>query len=40
MDSAYDSHENYRFAVEEAKVAPVIALNPRWGVDSITSGSV
>jgi len=40
MDSAYDSHENYRFAIEEAKVAPVIALNPRGGVDALTSGSL
>jgi len=28
MDSAYDSHENYRFAIEEAKAVPIIALNP------------
>jgi transposase len=40
MDSAYDSHENYRFAIEEAKVAPIIALNPRGGVDALTSGSL
>jgi IS5 family transposase len=40
MDSAYDSHENYRFAIEEAKVAPIIALNPRGGVDAISEGSL
>lgn len=40
MDSAYDSHENYRFAIEEAKVAPIIALNPRGGVDALTSNSL
>ena len=40
MDSAYDSHENYRFAIEEAKVAPIIALNPRGGVDAIASSSL
>ncbi len=31
MDSAYDSHENYRFAIEEAKIAPIIVLNPEAG---------
>jgi transposase len=40
MDSAYDSYENYRFAIKEAEVVPIIALNPRGGVDSITSGSL
>ncbi len=40
MDSAYDSYENYRFAIEEAKVAPIIALNPRGKVDAITKGSL
>lgn len=40
MDSAYDSHENYRFAIEEAKVAPLIALNPRGGADALTSNSL
>ena len=40
MDSAYDSHENYRFAIEEAKVVPIIALNPRGGVDALTSSSL
>ena len=40
MDSAYDSHENYRFAIEEAKVAPIIALNPRGGVDALTSSAL
>ncbi len=33
MDSAYDDYENYRFAVKEAHVAPIIALNPRSGVN-------
>jgi hypothetical protein len=40
MDSAYDSHINYRFAIKEAKIAPIIALNPRNGVDAITSNSL
>jgi len=40
MDSAYDSHENYRFAIEEIGVAPIIAINPRGGIDAITSGSL
>jgi len=40
MDSAYDSHENYRFAIEDAKVAPIIALNPRGGVDAVTSSAL
>jgi hypothetical protein len=40
MDSAYDSHENYRFAIKEAQVAPIIALNPRGGVDALTSNSL
>jgi hypothetical protein len=40
MDSAYDSHENYRFAIEDAKVAPIIALNPRGGVDALTSSAL
>ncbi len=40
MDSAYDSHENYRFAIEEAQIAPIIALNPRGGVDAISTGSL
>ena len=33
MDSGYDDYENYRFAVKEAHVAPIIALNPRSGVN-------
>lgn len=37
MDSAYDDHGNYRFAIKEAQVAPIIALNPRGGVDALTS---
>jgi len=40
MDSAYDDHKNYRFAVKEAHVAPIIALNPRNGVDALTSNSL
>jgi transposase len=40
MDSAYDSYENYRFAIEEIGVAPIIAINPRGGIDAITSGSL
>jgi len=37
MDAAYDDQKNYRFAIEEAHVAPIIALNPRNGVDALTS---
>ena len=40
MDSAYDSYENYRFAIEEIGAAPIIAINPRSGIDTITSGSL
>jgi transposase len=40
MDSAYDSQENYRFAIKEAHVAPIIALNPRGGVDALISNSL
>jgi len=40
MDSAYDSYENYRFAIEDIGVAPIIALNPRGRVDTITEGSL
>jgi len=40
MDSAYDSCENYRFAIEDIGVAPIIALNPRGRVDAITDGSL
>lgn len=40
MDSAYDSHKNYRFAVKEANITPIIALNPRNRVDAITSHSL
>lgn len=32
MDSGYDDYNNYRFAVQE-KIAPIIALNPRSGVN-------
>ena len=27
MDAAYDSYENYRFAIEDTGAAPIIALN-------------
>jgi len=40
MDSAYDSKENYRFAIKEAHVSPIIALNPRGGVDALTADSL
>jgi transposase len=33
MDSGYDVYNNYRFAVKEAHVAPIIALNPRTRVN-------
>jgi transposase len=33
MDSAYDDYGNYRFAVKEAHIAPIIALNPRTHVN-------
>jgi hypothetical protein len=40
MDSAYDSYENYCFAIEEIGVAPIIAINPRGRVDAISGGSL
>jgi IS5 family transposase len=40
MDSAYDSYENYRFAIKDAQITPIIALNPRNRVDAITSNSL
>lgn len=40
MDSAYDSYDNYRFAIEEMKMAPIIALNRRGKADAITAGSL
>jgi len=40
MDSAYDSYENYRFAIEEIGAAPIVAINPRGGIDAITRGSL
>jgi transposase len=40
MDSAYDSYENYRFAIEDIGAAPIIALNLRGRVDAITSSSL
>ena len=40
MDSAHDSYENYRFAIEDIGAAPIIALNPRNRADAITDGSL
>jgi hypothetical protein len=40
MDSAYDAHENYRFAIEEMSVSPVIALNHRNGPDPLSLGEL
>lgn len=40
MDKAYDNYENYRFAVEDMKVTPIIALNSRGKVDALAKGSV
>jgi hypothetical protein len=40
MDAAYDSYENYRFAIEEIGAAPIIALNPRGRIDAMTEGSL
>ena len=40
MDSAYDSYENYRFAIENIGTVPVIAINPRGRVDAISEGSL
>ncbi len=40
MDSAYDSYENYHFAILDIEAAPIIALNPRDRVDAITDGSL
>ena len=40
MDSAYDSYENYRFAIEDMGTAPIIALNRRGGIDAIAEGSL
>ncbi len=40
MDSAYDSYENYRFAIEEIGATPIIALNRRNGADALTLGSL
>jgi len=40
MDSAYDSYENYRFAIEDIGAAPIIALNSGGRVDTITEGSL
>ena len=40
MDSAYDAYENYRFAIEDMDVAPIIALNPRGRVNAFTKGKV
>jgi transposase len=40
MDSAYDSYENYRFAIEEIGAAPIIAINPRGRVGAITESTL
>ena len=40
MDSAYDSYENYRCAIEDIGTVPIIALNPRGRVDAIASNSL
>ena len=40
MDSAYDAYENYRFAIEDMGISPIIALNPRGRIDAITKGSL
>jgi len=37
MNSAYDSYDKYRFAIEDIGTAPIIALNPRGRGDAITS---
>ena len=39
-DSGYDAYENYRFAIEEMGVAPIIALNRRNGPDALTVGEL
>jgi transposase len=33
MDSAYDNYVNYRYLIDEEHVTPLIALNPRSGVN-------
>ena len=33
MDSGYDNYANYRFLIEEEHITPLIALNPRSGVN-------
>ena len=38
MDSAYDAYENYRFAIEDTGISPIIALNTRGRIDTITKG--
>jgi transposase len=40
MDSAYDAYENYRFAIQDVGVAPIIALNRRNGADALSAGSL
>ena len=40
MDAAYDAYENYRFAIEDMGVTPIIALNRRNGPDTLTSGEL
>jgi len=40
MDANYDTYENYRFAIEDMEIAPIIALNHRGKSDSLTRYSV
>lgn len=40
LDAAYDAYENYRFSIEDAGVAPIIAINPRNGPDALTLGDL
>jgi len=39
-DAAYDAYENYRLAIEDMGVAPIIALNRRNGADALTAGNL
>ncbi|MDY6966901.1 MAG: transposase [Halobacteriota archaeon] len=40
MDAGYDAYENYRFAIEDMGVAPIIALNSRNGPDALALGDL
>ncbi|MDY6911246.1 MAG: transposase, partial [Chloroflexota bacterium] len=40
MDAGYDAYENYRSAIEDMGVVPVIALNRRNGPDALTAGDL